>query len=331
MRAEPLVAVEARRLVEREVDLHLGAAVAEAASGLDGRGRHVGCVEQAAVELRRRHVGDDAAGRDGRAAGDANAGRRARSRPGSARRPAPSRARRRAARTIPASASTSFDAAALRHRHAAELDRDRDHLGHEPRDGRVRPEARVQHPGREQAVRPRRRERLREPVARRDEHVAGELDEPAPPEPPVGLEPEPGACPRPELGRQDAEGEVGVRHEALHDRLHASPSPGARRSSSSTFRSCDVVRKRGLAVRAEPARRQLGVQVLEPEPVQLVGELRVRGRADEQRVPGRDHLVDEAGLGDLRRPDRPAEAVGALEHEHALPAARQQRRSRPAS
>jgi hypothetical protein len=88
----------------------------------------------------------------------------------------------------------------------------------------------------------------------------------------------------------------------LTTRLHASPWPG-------------------------PARRQLGVHVLEPEAAEVVGQLRVRRGADEERMPGREHLVDEPGLGDLRGPDRAAEPVLALEHEHPLAALREQRRA----
>ena len=52
--AEPFVSVPARRLRQREVDLHLGAAVAVAARLLGHRRGHVGVGEQPLVELRRR-------------------------------------------------------------------------------------------------------------------------------------------------------------------------------------------------------------------------------------------------------------------------------------
>src|SRR5262249_49910855 len=58
---------------------------------------------------------------------------------------------------------------------------------------------------------------------------------------------------------------------------------------------------------------------------ELVLQCSVGGRAREQRVPGGEDLVDETGLGDLRRPDRAAEPVVALEHAHPPALAREQR------
>ena len=62
--------------------------------------------------------------------------------------------------------------------------------------------------------------------------------------------------------------------------------------------------------------------------MQVAGELRVRSRPDEKRMPGGEHLVQEARLGDLRRANRTAQPVVPLEHEHAPAAARQQRSAR---
>ena len=144
----------ARRLVEREVDLHLGAAVAESRRCVGDGGRHVRAAEQRAVELGRRHAGDDGA-RRGRRARRRRGERRSRGR--SRRESVARRASRRtsppASVTIPASASTSRIAAADRHRHAAELERGGDHLRHEARRRLIRAEARVQHPRREDAAR----------------------------------------------------------------------------------------------------------------------------------------------------------------------------------
>ena len=47
-----------------------------------------------------------------------------------------------------------------------------------------------------------------------------------------------------------------------------------------------------------------------------VAEQRVRGTADPQRMPAREHVVVEAGLGDLGRADAAAEPLVALEHDH---------------
>ena len=106
-------------------------------------------------------------------------------------------------------------AAAARNRHPALLHRDADHLGHEPRGGRVGAEAGVQHPGREQSVRAIRGEGVGQPVATRGQHVAGELDRASAAEPPVGLRREPEPVARPELRAEHAEREVGVRQERL--------------------------------------------------------------------------------------------------------------------
>ena len=137
---EPLVALPARRLREREVDLHLGAAVAEAAArGGDGVRR---VAEQAAVELRRRDVRDHGARRADRLAvggADADGGAVAHDdRLDLGARPA------RAAVVLdqPHERVGEARAAAARDRHAALLDGDRDHLRHEPGRRRVRAEAR---------------------------------------------------------------------------------------------------------------------------------------------------------------------------------------------
>ena len=61
--------------------------------------------------------------------------------------------------------------------------------------------------------------------------------------------------------------------------------------------------------------------------MELVAELGVGRRAREQRVPGAEHLVREAGQRVVGlRPDRAAEPVGALEHADAPPVPREQRR-----
>ncbi len=218
--AEPLVAVPARGLGQGEVDLHLGAPVAEAARGLDDGLRHLCLVEQPLVQLRRRHVGDHRSlGRDDLAAGEPDADRAA-------------RAHEHALDVLPGLADTvavadqaherlrEHRAATARHRHPALLHSHCDHLRHEAGGRRVGAEAGVQHPRREQPVRPLRRERLLEPVAARLEQLAGEDGEAPPSEPPERLrrKPEPGR--RPELRAEDAERKVRVRQEALE---HAGP------------------------------------------------------------------------------------------------------------
>ena len=174
---EPLVALPARRLGEREVDLHLGAAVAEAPAALGGRpADHA--VEQPSVQLRRRHVRDHRARRaDLLAAGEPHACRAALAHE-HALDVAPGLAGAAVILDQPHERVHEPRAAAARDRHAALLDREADHLRHEPGGGRVGPEPGVQHPRREQPVRPLGRERLGQPVAAGGEHVAGELDRP---------------------------------------------------------------------------------------------------------------------------------------------------------
>ena len=164
---EPLVAVPARQLVHGDVDLHLAAAVAEAERLVANPRRRVGLAEQPAVELRRRDAGKDGAARGDRfAVGQAHACRLALRHDdpldlGLGAQLAARVAHDRRERVDEARA------AALRHRHPAELERAGDHLRHEAGHGLVGAEAGVQHPRREQAVRTLVREGLVEPVARR--------------------------------------------------------------------------------------------------------------------------------------------------------------------
>ena len=138
--AEPRVAVPARRLREREVDLHLAPAVPEPLRFL--RDRPAGRPQQVSVQRLRRH--------------------RRRAPPASPRSISPSAVRTPVARSAldddlvdlppglacaarvaddPGQRLDQPDAAAARHRHPAELDRDADHLRHEA--GRRRRPARA--------------------------------------------------------------------------------------------------------------------------------------------------------------------------------------------
>ena len=279
--------------------------------------------EQPAVELGRRHVRDHGAvGRDRLAVGRADTGRpavrdqdRLDLRPGLA---------------VAAVVADQRDerlgelrAAAARHRHPALLDRDRDHLGHEARRRRVGAEARVEHPRREQAVGALATRTSSVSQSRRETSMfPANSASPRRPSRRSALRAERGAGARPELGPEHAEGEVGVRHEAV-ERPPARPRRRRARAGRAPPRSPrpsgagTPPRRPGRRGR----RRQLGVQVLEPAGRELVAEHRVRGAADPERMPGGEHVVVEAGLGDLRRLDRAAEPVVALEHADA-PAAR---------
>src|SRR6476661_3266670 len=168
---EPLVAVPARWLGERVVDLHLRAAVAEAPCALGHRlgNLHVG--EQPFVELGRRDARHDGAlGLDRLAVGEAHAYSAAR---------ADERAFDVAVRLAgsPVVADELHErvrelrAAAAGYGHPALLHRDRDHLGHEAGRRLVGAETRVEHPRRKQAVRALRREGRLEPVPARLEYL----------------------------------------------------------------------------------------------------------------------------------------------------------------
>ena len=142
------------------------------------------------------------------------------------------------------------DAATFRHRHAAELERAGDHLGHEAGRRLVGAEARVQDPRREEAVRGVRLERVAEPVAAgRRAPSADELEQAAPSEAAQRLAAEAEARRRPELGAEDAERQVGVRHEAVEHRL---PGGAVRRRVARELG--DVVLERGRReTRLEPS------------------------------------------------------------------------------
>ena len=139
-------AFPARRLVEGEVDLHPGAAVAIALRGRVDVLRGVARAEEAAVELGRGDSGDDGAGRGhGFAVGQDDTRRTTRR----DRDPFHARSCPELSAGIANDPGERVDephAAADRHGHAPELDRAGDHLGHEPRDGVLGAETRVQHP-----------------------------------------------------------------------------------------------------------------------------------------------------------------------------------------
>ena len=98
---------------------------------------------------------------------------------------------------------------------------------------------------------------------------------------------------------------------------HAAPSPGAWRSNSARVRVGGAKQERRLAVRIGRAGREVGVQVLEPAGGEVVAEQGVRRAADPERMPGGEHVVPEARLGDLGGLDRAAEPVVPLEHADA--------------
>ena len=148
-------------------------------------------------------------------------------------------------------------APAARDRHAAFLHRHRDHLRHEPRRRRIRPEPRVQDPRRQDGVRALRRERRFEPVAARLQKLRRERGETNAAEPAERLRAEREARPRPELGAEHAEGEVGVREEPLEHpgplRLSSRGVSASRRRNDARCRSPVPVGRSALRYRSPRA------------------------------------------------------------------------------
>ena len=169
-----------------------------------------------------------------------------------------------------------LDAAAARHRHSAELDRDADHLRHEPRRRRVGAETRVQHPRREQAAGALGVERLAQ-SSRGTLTSTLPVNSTSPRRPSRRYAFQP--SPRPSRDQSSVESTPKARSAFgmnSDDRARL-PSPGGR--APSTFASCEVVRKRASPSGNSVAGRQLGVQVLDARAPRAPPQLRVRGRA----------------------------------------------------
>ncbi len=300
------------------MDLHLGAAVAEAARTLGHGRRHLALVEQPLVELRRRHACDDGALRGDEVAAceaDAHGSTMPDEHPVDV---LPCLADAAAVADQPHERLGELRAAAARDRHAALLHRDRDHLRHEARRRSVGTEACVEHPRREHAVRSFRRERRLEPVAARLHELARKRSEAATPETPERLRAEGQPRSRPELGAEQAESEVCVRKEPLEDARPLGPE-------LARVALCVAQQEGRLAVGIHRSRGQIGVEVLEPARRKVVAEQRVRGAADPERMPRAEDVVQEPRLCELGRVDRAAEPVVALEHADAPAVPRKQR------
>ena len=146
--------------------------------------------------------------------------------------------------------------------------------------------ARVQHPGREQPVRLPATEGRRGPVAaasraRGPRTRAGHGGR-------SGAAPWPRPSPAPDHSSVPRTPKLrsALAMNSSNCRCHAAPSPAAWRSNSATFASSDVSGRRRRPVRERRRGRELGVEVLEPAPAELVSELTVGGGAGEERVPG---------------------------------------------
>src|SRR5215218_8329498 len=296
------------------MDLHVGTAVPKP------RGLVLEAFKQVAVELCRRHV----------------ANHRVRGRNRLAfRRPHPAVEHPLDVHTGLARAAAPPDqrhqrvgellAPATRDRHPALLDGDGDHLRHVARGGRVWAETRVKHPRREQAVCALRPERRLEPVPRRDEQAARELGRALPAEAANRFHPQAGALTRPELGTEDPEGEVGIAEELTEHRAPCLSVAGTMAVQLGRVLVRRAQKEGALAVGIERPGRQIGVDVLEAVPREVVRELRVRRTPNPERMPGAEDIVPEARHGDLVRFDRPAEPVVSLEHADTPAVAREQR------
>ena len=324
---EAVVSLPPRPLRQREMDLHVGAPVPEPPAAL-AEGRRRLFFEQAPVELRGCHVCDHCfGGRHGLAAREADADRLAFAHEDALDIPP----RLADAAVVANQLHERVDEprpAPSRDRHPALLDRDGDDLGHEAGQRRVGPEPGVQHPRHEQPVRRLGREGAGQPVAARGEHVPRELGEATAPEAAIRLHPEREPVPRPKLGPEDTEGQIGVREEIAEH-----PPPGGTVACGMTVELLRVrirapEQERRLAVRRERRRRIVGVQILEPTRRELLAELRVRRAPKPERMPGAEGVVQEPWLGELRGLDRTPEVPAALEHADVPPGPRQQRRAR---
>ena len=187
---EAVVPVPARRLRECEVNLHLGAAETEALSGFADLGRDVAGPEQTSVQLGRCHVADDStSGVENTSVRQTHAGRTAAG-DDDALDVLARLARAAVILDQPDERVHEARTTAARDGHPAGLDCERDHPGHEPGRGGVRPEAGVEHPRGEQPVRAFGAEGGRQPVAAALHEVPAEFRQTSASEFPVGLDAE---------------------------------------------------------------------------------------------------------------------------------------------
>ena len=148
---------------------------------------------------------------------------------------------------------------------------------------------------------------------------ARELDEPARAETTQRLPRQLRAVARPQLGREHAEGELGVRHELADGAL-----PGQGRAPRRSARATSSGRRCRRPGKSVAVGRSV-FRYSSPRASRSSFELGVGGGAGEERMPAGEDLVHEAGLGDLGRPDRAAEPVVPLEHADAPARLRKQR------
>src|SRR3984893_4062513 len=326
--AEAIVAVPARPLGQGEVDLHLGAAEAEPLPRFGNIRRSVGRFQQAYIQLRRGDVADDGAFGSGGAPSLEPHSRGASSLDENSLYVGAGLAD---STVILDEANERIDetrTTTARNRHTPGFDRERDHAGHESRRSRIRPEPRMEDPRRQEPVRALRLERGRQPVSAALHDLGAELGETAAPQTAVCLRPEAQPGRRPELGAEDTEHELGLRADA-RDRF--SPGLAVTFSVALELRCVRVGAGReedAFAVREQRAGRVLCVQVLQSTLRERRPELRVRRTTDPERMPGAEHVVVEARLGELGRAYRPAQLRLTLEHGYAPTGQGEERRTR---
>ena len=164
-------------------------------------------------------------------------------------------------------------------------------------------------------------EGLGQPVARGREHAAAELEQTAPAEARVRLPAEPEAGRRPELRAEDAEGEIRIGHELVE-----LPRPGV--AELGGVRGAVRREEDARAVGKRRPRRELRVEVLDAEPVEIGLQLGVGGRARPERMPGGEDLVRETGLDQpVDGANRASEPLVPLQHADLPAGFREERRT----
>lgn len=138
------------------------------------------------------------------------------------------------------------------------------------------------------------------------------------PEPPQTAQQRSCRRPAPRLRAEQGEGQV----EALFE-------PAERTAIALTVTARDPLHRRGIVVARAPRHEcavvgqhdgpgPIGVAEFHAQALQIGTERDVRRRGHEQRVPARQHVVNETRFGDLVRANAAAEAMVALEHAHRM-------------
>lgn len=226
-----------------------------------------------------------------------------------------------------ASASTSRLPPPPDHGHAAADHGGEGQLADQRRTGIVRPQAGVQGPGRDQRARRVRAQRALGPAAEILQRAGGEGGHAVQPALAPFAVQQLEQIPAVGILAQQAEGQRGVLAE--HARGHVLQGlavAGRERVQAPGGVGHVLPERQAPAVRPDQAGRIVAAQHFQPGLLQLGLEFGIARTADEQRMPGREHLVPVAGEQFLGA-DAAAEPVVAFQHQHALAAHGQQRRA----